>query len=245
MKKIILTALLLCSSAHASFNDPVATEPAGEGGWQTLSTSVTLSYDSRYMLYGYDLGQDLYHASLDFWMPISETVSVWAGSWYGTQPGGLYKEIDFYTGIDIQLSDHFSAGLAYSMFNYIEVQFPTSKQAHEISGHLSYTAGPLTLSLRDLYDSEGNGHLTRGIATIDHSLTDTFGLSLHAEYGYSFDYFNVGDGPNHALFKLSCPWQINDTLSLSPFIAHSMALDVLDAFETDHTYGGLSLSASF
>lgn len=234
MKKIILTALLFYSTAQASSNV-----------WKTLSTSVTLSYDSRYLLHGYDLGQDLYHTSLDVWVPVSETVSVWAGSWYGTQPGGLYNEIDFYTGVDVQLSDHFSAGLAYSLFNYIEVQFPTSRQAHEFSGHLSYRAGPFTLSLRDLYDSEGQGHLARGIATLDHSITDTFGVSLSGEYGYSFDYFNVGDGPNHALIKLTCPWEINDTLSLSPFLAHSMALDVLDAFETDHTYGGISLTASF
>jgi len=234
MKETIVALLLLCGSANASSNI-----------WNDVSTTVTLSYESRYVLYGYDLGPNLYHVDLSFWLPINEKLSVWAGSWYGTRLNGTYNEIDFYAGADVQLSDHVSAGLAYSLFNYIEVPYPTSKQSHELSGHLTFNAGPLTLSLRDLYDSEGNGHLARAIASFDQPLTDTLGLSFSAEYGYSVDYFAVGNGPHHALFKLKLPWQISDTLSLEPFIAHSLALDVLDSFEKDRTYGGVSLVASF
>jgi hypothetical protein len=230
MKNTLLFLLLLCSSAHAASNV-----------WKTL----TLSYESRYVLYGYDQGQNLLHADANIWMPINERLSVWAGSWYGTQPNGSYNEIDFYAGADFQLSKHLSAGLAYSLFNYIETPYPTSRQAHEISGHLTLAAGPLSISLRDLYDSEGEGHLARATASLEQPLTDTLSLELSGEYGWSFDYFAVGNGPNHALVKLSAPWKINDTLSIKPFIAHSFALDVLDAFETDRSYGGLSLIATF
>ncbi len=234
MKKILLAFLLFCGTAQASSNV-----------WKDVSTTVTLSYESRYVLYGYDQGPDLYHTDLCFWMPVSKKLSVWAGSWYGTQPSGDYNEVDLYAGFDYQLSDHFSAGLAYSLFNYLEMPYPSTDRSHEFSGHLTYTAGPFTLSLRDLYDTDGEGHLARAVASFDKSLTDALSLSLSTEYGYSFDYFATGNGPNHALFKLKLPWQLNETFSLEPFIAHSIALDVIDSFEKDRTYGGVSLVASF
>lgn len=234
MKKLILIAALLGNTVQASSNL-----------WNNLNTTVSLNYDSSYVLHGYNFGANLVHADITFWLPINDRVSVWAGTWYGTQFDETYNEVDLYAGVDFQLTEHFSAGLAYSLFNYLETTYPTSRESHEFSGHLTYTAGPLTLSLHDLYDSEGDGHLARAIAVYDHSFCDTFGLSLSAEYGYSFDYFAVGDGPNHALFKATFPIQINDTLSVAPFIAQSVALDVLDSFEQDQTYGGISISATF
>jgi hypothetical protein len=234
MKKNLFSLLLLCGTANASSNV-----------WKDVSTTVTLGYESRYVLYGYRLSKNLYHADVYASLPVTEKLSVWAGSWYGYLTDGTYHEVDVYGGFDYQLSDHFSTGLGYSMFNYLEVPFPTSGRAHELSGHLTFNAGPITLSLRDLYDNEAKGHLMRGIASFDRALTDTLGFSLSAEYGYSFDYYEVGNGPNHALFKLTLPWQINETVSLSPFIAQSLALDTIDSFEQDQLYGGASLSFSF
>lgn len=234
MKKLILLSLL--------FNLAI---PAFSKDWNNISTTVTLGYESRYVLYGYRLSKHLWHADVYFSMPAGERLTVWAGSWFGTLPDGTYNEIDFYTGADYQLTDHISAGLAYSIFNYLEAPFPTSQQAHEISGHLTMTAGPFTLSLRDLYDSEAEGHLARAVAAFDHPITDTVGLSLSAEYGYSFDYFAAGDGLNHALFKAAVPMQMNKTWTVSPFIAQSLALDVIDSFEEDQFYGGVFVSTTF
>lgn len=234
MKKYLFTALLLCTTAHASSNL-----------WKNVSTSITASYDSRYILYGYDSGPSLLHGSVDLYSPINDVFSVWAGAWYGTQSDGKYNEVDVYAGIDAQLNKHVSVGIAYSMFNYLEVNFPTSAEAHEFSGHITLSAGNLSLSLCDLYDSEANGHLPRAIFQWNQNVTEQVGLELSAEYGYSLDYFTTEDGPNHALFKLAVPVQLSQKISLKPFVAHSLALDAIDAYETDHTYAGLSLTASF
>lgn len=234
MNKRIITALLL-----------ITVHPAFSKDWNNVSTTVTLGYESRYVLYGYRLTKHLWHADIYTSLPVNDRLTVWGGSWYGTLPDGSYNEVDFYAGADYQLTDHLSAGLAYSMFNYLEAPFPTSQQAHEISGHLTAIAGPFSISLRDLYDSEAEGHLARAIAGFDHSLTDTVGLSISAEYGYSFDYFGVGDGPNHALFKATLPVLVHEKWTVSPFVAHSLALDVIDSFEKDQFYGGVFLSTTF
>jgi len=234
MKNALLALLLTGSTALASSNLVSG-----------LSTTVTLGYDSRYVLYGYRLSKHLYHADLHASLPVGEKFTVWAGTWYGYLTDGTYHEVDLYAGADYQLTSHFSAGLAYAMFNYLKVPFPTSKQAHELSGHITFTSGPLTLSLRDLYDSEAEGHLARAVASLYQPLNDTAALSLSAEYGYSFDYFGTGDGPNHALFRMSVPVRLNETFTVAPFIAQSLALDVIDSFEKNQTYGGVSLSASF
>ncbi len=234
MKNIILSALLFHSTAQASSNL-----------WKNASTSVTASYDSRYILHGYDLGPSLLHGSLDLYSPLNEVISVWAGAWYGTQSDGTYNELDLYTGIDAQLNEHLAVGVAYSLFNYLEVSFPTSAEAHEFSGHITLSAGELSLSLRDLYDSEAGGHLARAALQWNKPLTEQIGLVLSAETGYSFGYFTEDDGPNHALFKLAVPWQPTEHLLVQPFIARSLALDAIDAYEQDHTYGGISVTASF
>jgi len=234
MKKLLFACLLPAFLSHASSNL-----------WTDVSTTVKLGYDSRYVLYGYDQGPNLYHADVLFWKPLSEKWSAWAGSWYGTQPDGTYNEIDLYTGADYQISQHLSAGVAYALFNYIELPYPAADRSHEFSGHLTFTAGSFSLALKDLYDTEGEGHLARTVASFKQPITSRMGISLSAEYGYSFDYYAVGNGPHHTLFKAELPWKINDTFCIAPFIAHSLALDVIDSFEKDRTYGGISLSAAF
>jgi hypothetical protein len=234
MKNHLFAALLFCGTAQASSNL-----------WNHVSTSVTASYDSRYILHGYDLGPSLLHGSLDLYSPLSEVLSVWAGAWYGTQSDGTYNEVDLYAGIDAQLNTHLAVGVAYSMFNYLEVSFPTSAEAHEFSGHITLSAGELSLSLRDLYDSEAEGHLARAVLQWNRQVTGALSLVLSTETGYSFGYFTEEDGLHHALFKLAAPWQLTDRLSVKPFIAQSLALDAIDAYEEDHTFGGISITASF
>jgi hypothetical protein len=211
---------------------------------EPLSTTLTVGYDSRYVLYGYRLSDHLYHADVYLSQPINERVTLWGGSWAGALTDGTYSEIDLYSGVDFQLTEKLFAGLAYSYFSYLEVPWEAD-DSHEVSGHLTYYTGPFSLSLRDLYDAEGKGHLARAIATYDRSISDRVALSLSAEYGYSFDYYLTGNGGNHALFRANLPIQLTERLTLSPFIAQSLVLDVLDSFEQDQFYGGANVSLSF
>ena len=231
--------ILLAAAALLTAAKPVQAEEP------TLSTTVTLGYQSRYVLYGYRLSRHLYHADVYLHYPLNEKVSLWGGSWYGYLTDGTYHEIDVYAGVDYALTESLSAGLAYSLFNYIEVPFPTSDQAHEIAAHITYYGEQYSLSLRNHYDSEAEGHLLRAIGEFTQPLTENLSAVLNAEAGYAFRYFIPGNLWNHAQVKLSAPYQINDALSVSPFIARSIPLAAIDDFEEYETFSGISASLSF
>jgi hypothetical protein len=210
-----------------------------------LHTTITLGYDSRYVLYGYQLSRHLYHADAYLSKALNEKTSVWGGGWYGYLTDGTYHEVDVYGGIDRQLNDRISVGFAYSMFNYIEVPFPADDRAHEFTVHATYAMERFSLSLRNQYDTEAKGSLVRGIATFSQPVTDAWSVIASAETGYALEYYVDGNLWNHALFKVQAPYQINDRLGLTPFISRSIALAAIDDFETDVTYYGISLGISF
>jgi hypothetical protein len=216
----------------------------GASAERTISTTITLGYDSHYVLYGYRQNHPLYHADISLSLPINEQLTLWGGSWGGSLSDRSYQEIDFYTGADLHLGGGVYAGLAYSYFRYLTAPWD-AHDAHEISGHITWFTGPFSIGIHDLYDTEGEGHLARTVATYNHSFNDRIGLAFRAEYGYSFDYYAVGDGPNHALLRAELPIQITDPISLAPFIAQSLALDSIDDFENDQLYGGFNLQISF
>lgn len=236
MKKILTiaagTALL------ATFSPALRAESA-------LSTTVTAGYQSRYMLYGYNLSSHLYMADVYLYYPVNEQISVWGGSWYGHQNGGAYREVDVYGGVDYAINANVTAGLAYSLFNYLEVPFETSDHVSEFAAHLTASAGPFTLELRDHYDDSAEGHLLRAVLYASQSVTDKITLSLKAEAGYAIDYFIEGNEWNHADIRLSVPWQATASISVTPYLARSIAFEAIDDYEDDVTYGGISASYGF
>jgi len=241
--KTLLHSLLILAATLSVY--PVQAEETSMPKESALSTTVTLGYDSRYVLYGYRLSRHLYHADVYLYYPVNDRVSVWGGSWYGYLTDGTYHEVDVYGGVDYAWSDTLSAGIAYSLFNYIEVPFPTSDQAHEIAVHLTHATEQFSLSLRNHYDSEAEGCLLRAIGEFIQPLTEKLSVSLGAEASYAFDYFISGNLWNHAQVTIKAPYQVTDAVGITPFIARSIPLAAIDDFEQYETFGGISVSWSF
>ncbi|MDZ4199621.1 MAG: hypothetical protein U1E27_10105, partial [Kiritimatiellia bacterium] len=162
LKTLFLSTLLLAGSAGAArAQEPVAPEPE-PAAW---SLTLTTGYDSRYVLYGYRLSRHLIHADLYAARPITDSVSVWAGAWAGYLTDGTYRELDAYAGFDVALSESFSVGLGYSLFGYLKVPFSDKDTVSELAAQAVYQVEGLTLTLRDQYDFEAEGHLARAIAS--------------------------------------------------------------------------------
>ena len=211
----------------------------------SMSTTLTVGYDRRYVLYGYRLSRHLYHGDVYLTKPINDKVSVWGGAWYGYLTDGTYHEVDVYGGVDRMLTETISVGLAYSLFNYIEVPFETDDRESEFAAHVSYFGEHLSISLREQYDTGAEGSLMRAIGGWSQGVTEKFTVKAGAEVGYAFGYYIQGNLWNHAKLSLQTPYQITDSVSLSPFIARSIPLAAIDDFEQYETIYGLSAAVSF
>lgn len=234
-----LATILLALTALITLVAPVCAESS------PVSATITTAYESRYVLYGYRLSRHLYMVDLYLFKPLDEKTSIWGGAWYGYLTDGTYHEVDVYGGIDRMITDTLTLGLAYSLFNYIEVPFPTSDHVSEFAAHATYASGGLSLQLREQYDTEAEGHLIRAIGSYTLPLAGSVSLVLGAEAGYAVEYFIEGNLWNHAEVSAKTPWQLNDRWSISPFIARSIPLAAIDDFEQYETYGGISASYTF
>lgn len=233
MSRFVIPVLVLLAAVSCVF---AVSPPEG---------TLTVGYDSRYVLYGYRLSRHLWHADVYLSSSLDERTTAWAGGWYGYLTDGSYREVDVYAGIDRTLGGPFSAGVGYSLFNYLEVPFETSDQAHEFAVHLDVAAGPVFLTVRNQYDTEAEGHLIRAIGEYARPLAGGMSLAVAAEYGYALRYYIDNNLPNHALFTVRVPWSLNDRLTVTPFVAYSLPLAAIDAFEEEELYGGVSFAVGF
>jgi len=242
----ILLASLVATPAFPDETAPIEVEEPS--AWDALSTTLTIGYDSRYVLYGYTLNDSLWHADIWLSYSLNDKVTLTGGSWYGILSDRTYEEIDGYIGMDYALAGNIYIGIQYSLFTYLEapLDWDTSGQAHELAAHISYWGERVSLSLRNQYDTEGEGSLTRAIAGYSLPFLKKFTFKLDAEAGYAFGYY-IGEENawNHAQIKASFPFQMSSRFALTPFIAHSIPLEAIDSFEEEETYYGLSVSASF
>jgi len=210
-----------------------------------VDTTLTLGYDSRYLLYGYRLTRHLYHADVYLSHALDEKTTLWGGAWYGYLPDGTYNEVDVYTGIDRTLGEYITIGAAYSLFNYIEVPYETSDHVSELAAHATFATDQFSLQFRNQYDSEANGYLLRGIANYTQPLVEKLSLGLEAEGGYALGYFIQGNLWNHALASVKTTYSVTESLSIEPYITRSIPLAAIDDYEEYDTIYGISASYFF
>jgi hypothetical protein len=240
---LALAALLTTGSVFAE--EDSQTKTALEESGNKLSSTLTLGYDSQNILYGYRSGHSLWHADIWLVYQLNNKLFLNGGSWLGIQFDGKYRELDGYLGLDYALTDAIIVGLQYSLYGYLEVPFETSDEVSEYAAHISYWGANCSLQLRNQYDREAKGSLIRIIGGYTTPLLEKLSLKLDAEAGYALEYFIEGNLWNHALLKVTLPYQVSDSFSVEPFIAHSIPLAAIDSFENDETYGGINASFTF
>lgn len=227
------------------FTLPALADEPSSTNQSPLIAALTVNYDSKYVLYGYRQDGPLLGTDIYLGYPVSESTTLWGGSWFGIIPNGTYREWDAYVGLDRSLSASIAAGIALSAFRYIEAPFTDETITFEIAGHLTYQDEHLSLSFRQHVENKSDGTLSRLIASYTQPVTERVALRGVAEFGYAFGYYIHGNRPNHALLRVELPLALRDTLSFTPFIARSIALSAIDSFEEDDTYGGAELTWTF
>ena len=246
-KKTITTLAGLLSAgaiATSTAGEPVAPVVMEEPEpW--LSGSAGLGYDSMYNFRGVDFGADAIWAGIDFNMAITETVGFNFGTWYTNPTGSIdgshaTDELDLYAFITTNIGD-LEVAVGGTAFFFTEA----GTDAQEFGFTLGYSLGQVDLGTVYYYDFTTEGHYIELNGGTSFELTDKISLELGTGISYGEGYYGVS-GFNHVFATASLPIAITDSLTLTPYISHTWAIDSLeDLGEGDHLYGGAAFSVDF
>ncbi len=92
---------------------------------------------------------------------------------------------------------------------------------------------------------EAEGSYLEGTVGTTIEISDSVALEIGTGISYGDDYYGVS-GLNNVFARAALPIALTETLTLSPYIAHSWAVDSLeDTGGEDEFFGGASLSVAF
>ncbi len=209
---------------------------------EPLGFEVGIGYDSKYVFRGVDFGDHSVWGSLDYAMPITDSVELGLGLWYETiaDEGDSFEELDLIAGLT------FSLGAVDLGLGLLWYYFPDdSSDALELASSVGTSVGPVDLGAGVAYDFETEGWYFELSAESTIELTDSIALVPGALVSYADSYYGVS-GWNNVGLSLALPIALTDAATLTPYVAGSLAIDSLeDLGESDHFYGGVSLSVSF
>ncbi len=209
---------------------------------EPLGFEVGLGYDSKYVFRGVDFGDHSVWASLDYAMPITDSIDFGIGAWYESilDEGDSYEELDLLAGLSFAFGS-FDAGLGVIWYYFPD----DGSDALEIGGSLGTSVGPVDLGSYVGYDESTDGWYFEASAETTIELTDNIALVPGALISYADSYYGVS-GWNNVGLSLALPIALSDTATVTPYVAGSLAIDSLLAIgEDDHFYGGVALSVTF
>ncbi|MEM9478273.1 MAG: TorF family putative porin [Verrucomicrobiota bacterium] len=231
----------IASAGEYSYSAP-AKGPVVPYEEEPLGFEVGLGYDSSYIFRGVSFGDHSVWASLDYAIPITDTIEFGLGTWYQANydEGDSFEELDLIAGLSFGLGS-FDLGLGVIWYYFPD----DGSDALEIGSSLGTSVGPVDLGSYVAYDEATDGWYFEISAETTIELTDNIALVPGALISYGDDYYGV-DGFNNVGLSLALPIALTDTATVTPYIAGSLALEGLDDIgEPDYFYGGISLSVTF
>ena len=233
------------SSAWAGPSAPPAPLEAAVEEATSLGVNVSVGYDSEYIFRGVKFADDSVWAQVDYAYDLTENLAFDIGAWYETSASDQYDELNLWAGLSTSLGPiDLSAGFLWYYFP--PVGTGASSDTQEVFYSLGYDLYGFTLGFTHAYDFVPEGHYFQLAVGRSIALTEALSLDLSAGISYNYDYFLDGNGWNNVDLSAGLPIALSDSATLTPYIAYSHALDVLeDSGVDDYFYGGVSLSVSF
>ena len=239
-----LCGILSAGAIATSYaGEPMPVEPPEPEPW--LTGSLDFGYDSMYNFRGVDFGPDAIWAGIDLNTPLTDTLGLNFGAWYINPTGSIdgshaTDELDLYAFLTTTLGD-LEVAVGGTAFFFTEA----GTDAQEMGFTLGYSLGVVDLGTAYYYDFTTEGHYIELNGGSSIEISDKLSLELTTGISYGEGYYGVS-GFNHVFVGAALPFQITESLSLSPYIAHTWSIDSLeDLGEGDHLYGGASFSVSF
>ncbi|NNC88496.1 MAG: hypothetical protein HKN82_08580 [Akkermansiaceae bacterium] len=219
-------------------------------------------WNSEYIFRGADQGGDsMTEAGIDFGTDLGQGFGLNAGIWYASVNGKVnaFDEVDYYGGINKDLDLGVLEGNLE--IGYIYYDFPTDGASpgtsllEEVYFAASTTVQGIDLGLTYFWDIEGdNDGYTEATADWSTEMCESTDLNIGLVLSYDWETSDL----HHLGASVSLDYALNDVLTISPYIAVTLAEDGVEngagaapltspptTTQDDEFWGGIILTAGF
>lgn len=207
-----------------------------------LSWELSVGYDTEYVFRGVSYADDLLWGQVAVDYGITDSIGLWLGLWYAGDTSVGYRELDAMAELYYE-TDAYTLGLAFNFYEYNSDELDES----EIGLNLTVPIGETGLSAKAtyFYDLTVDGHYLYGGFEWEHEITDHLGVLFATGLSYNGHYFTEQTGLNNADIRVTLPVTITENLSISPYAAVTIPLEVLEADADTLVYGGVQVTLGF
>lgn len=202
-----------------------------------IESTIHAGYSSEYLFRGAILGQDMVETG------VAASTEVYglglsAGAWYASFEKGAadtdFDELDLFAEVSKDLG-FATAAVGYIHYNNLRA---LADDAQEVSFSLDKSFFGVDFSLNYFWDIEtDNNGYSELAAAKGFEISECLTCSTGAVLGYLAE---EGDF-NNLSAKVALDWALNDSATLSPFVAHSWGFEALQ----NEAIAGSILSVSF
>ena len=215
------------------------------GSGTVMAANASVYFDASYKTKYISKGRDLLNK----------------GGIVGSEIGGRYNNFSGYISVVEADSVDFTEwdiGINYRLpihkdwlvelgYTGLDCQGMTDFTGHEFDLTTAYIGlSWFTPQIKTIYDTDSNGYFV--FATLKGSWELSEKLSVHPYIEQGLDYGYIGekhDGRNHFEFGVGMAYDINQTITMSAFIAHTISESELSDWNNgnrpDQTYGGVKV----
>lgn len=199
------------------------------------------SYRSEYTYRGFQLADDTLDFQLSTQVALDDSTSINLAAWYGTGISQSdFSELGLFADIRRNV-DQFTYALSGTYRNYSDTFFDDGVDiAASVTWHVSDC---WELGVVAAYDTGAEGWYTELNSAYYYRINDASYLTIKGGVSAVSDYYDR-DGLNDLFAKVSYTYNINQSVSISPYIASSVLLDSDDA-GNDSFFGGVYFAVSF
>lgn len=199
------------------------------------------SYRSEYTYRGFQLADETLDFQLSSQVALDDSTSINLAAWYGTGLSNSdFSELGLFADIR-KNSGQFTYALSGTYRDYSQTFFESGVDiAASVTWHVSDS---WDLGIVAAYDTGAEGWYTELNSSYYYRISDNSYVTLKGGVSGVSDYYSR-DGLNDLFAKFSYTYNINKSVSISPYIASSVLLDSDDAGQ-DSFFGGVYFAVSF
>ena len=276
-KTALLTTLAAMAALNVHAGTSSDKVPLSVDADPLFTGSIATGYDSELYFRGLWFSSNNVWSSASFSFPLADNLSLGLGAYYTSSAdtnisgvGNLdYSELDLTASLNYDAEwarfglvftnynffDSFSGSVDGETFGFPQADDSTLRDARDLGLTMALPLGNATIYLAGYWDFRIDAPYAELGADYTFAISDRFSLVPSATLGYGNNYYsypeigNDKSGFTAVRLGLAAPFKITESLTLTPYVAANLSLDIREDLNTvrgqDDIFGGASLSYSF